>query len=168
MVFIGIAEPSFTWISAISMYHLNDLPLFSLPYNFISSFINFIPSALMPEKGELISEITMNYDSPFGATSFLISLIDNFGIIGSLLAVCLLGFLLTQIRLHWQTVFGKSYYYCVCGIIPFQLFRDGIEDINKQFFSNLIIVPCLIIFVYRLMSSVLSRKDNRCIYEEEI
>ena len=166
MIFIGIAEPSFTWITAISMYHLNELPLFSLPYNFISSFLNFIPSVLMPDKGELISEISMDYDTPFGATSILVSLIDNFGIVGSMLAICLLGFLLTQIRLHWQTVFGKSYYYCVCGIIPFQLFRDGMEDINKQLFSNLIIIPCLIIFVYKIISSILSRRCNSCIYEK--
>lgn len=160
MVFIGIAEPSFTWITAISMYHLNDLPLFSLPYNFISSFANFIPSAIMPGKGEFVSKISLEFDAPLGATSILVSLIDNFGIVGSMFMICLLGFLLTQIRLHWLTVFGKSYYYCVCGIIPFQLFRDGMEDMNKQFFSNLIIVPSLIILTYRLMSIVLTRREK--------
>ena len=113
MIYIGVAEPTFTWISAISMYDLNELPLIAFPGNFISSFINFIPSSVLPDKGELISELSLNYYSPFGATSVFLSLISNFGILGSMLALFCLGFLLTQIRLRWRTVFGQSYYYCV-------------------------------------------------------
>ena len=149
MIYIGIAEPTFTWISAISMYDLNELPLIAFPYNFISSFINFIPSSVLSDKSELISDLSLNYDAPLGATNILLSLIANFGVLGSMIALFCLGFFLSLIRLHWQTAFGLSYYYCVCGIIPFQLFRDDMGIVNKQIFSNLLFVPMIIFFIHR-------------------
>lgn len=160
MMYIGVAEPTFTWISAISMYDLNELPLIAFPSNFISSFINFIPSSLLPDKSELISELSLNYYSPFGATSVLLSLISNFGILGSMIALFCLGFLLTQIRLRWLTVFGQSYYYCVCGIIPFQLFRDDMGIVNKQIISNLLLVPIMFFTVHRIMSLLATKIDK--------
>ena len=149
LIYIGIAEPTFTWISAISMYDLNELPLIAFPYNFISSFINFIPSSVLSDKSELISDLSLNYDAPLGATNILLSLIANFGVLGSMIALFCLGFFLSLIRLHWQTAFGLSYYYCVCGIIPFQLFRDDMGIVNKQIFSNLLFVPMIIFFIHR-------------------
>lgn len=158
LVYIGVAEPTFTWISAISMYDLNELPIIAFPYNFISSFINFIPSSVLPGKSELISELSLNYDSPLGATNILLSLIANFGILGSMLAMFCLGFLLSQIRLRWRTVFGQTYYYCLCGIIPFQLFRDDMGIVNKQIISNLLLAPMLFFFIHRIMSLLATKK----------
>ena len=160
LVYIGVAEPTFTWITAISMYDLNELPLIAFPSNFISSFVNFIPSSVLPDKSELISELSLNYDAPLGATSVLLSLISNFGILGSMLALFCLGFLLTQIRLRWQTAFGQTYYFCICGIIPFQLFRDDLGVVNKQIFSNFLLVPMLVIFIHRIMSLLATRIDK--------
>ena len=157
LVYIGVAEPTFTWISAISMYDLNELPLFSLPYNFVSSFINFIPSALLPDKSSMLADFALKFDSPLGATNILLSLVSNFGVIGSLLAVFLLGFLISFVRLYWNSVFGQTYYYCICGVIPFQLFRDPLYVVNKEFFSNLIIVPAVIILVYKIYVTVFYR-----------
>lgn len=161
LLYIGIAEPSFTWISAISMYNLNELPLFSIPYNFLSSFVNFLPSAFFPDKSELIAEISLDYDAPLGATSFLLSLISNFGIVGGLFAVFFLGFLLSFIRLYWLTAFGQAYYYCVCGMIPFQLFRDDFAIVNKGFFSNFLLLPLLIILFYRILSVIATKSEER-------
>lgn len=157
LVYIGVAEPTFTWISAISMYDLNELPLFSLPYNFVSSFINFIPSALLPDKSSMLADFALNFESPLGATNILLSLVSNFGVVGSLLAVFLLGFLISFVRLYWKSVFGQTYYYCICGVIPFQLFRDPLHVVNKEFFSNLIIVPAVIILVYKIYVTVFYR-----------
>ena len=162
LIYIGIAEPSFTWISAISMYNLNELPLFSIPYNFLSSFVNFMPSIFFPNKTELIAGISLDYVAPLGATSFLLSLISNFGIVGGLFAVFFLGFLLSSVRLYWQTAFGQAYYYCVCGMIPFQLFRDDFAIVNKGFFSNFLLLPLLIILFYRILSAIATKSEERC------
>ena len=157
IIYIGIAEPTFTWISAISMYDLNKLPMFSIPYNFASSFINFLPSIIFPDKAKMVSDISLNYDSPLGAISVFASVISNFGIIGSFLAFFVLGFLISYIRLHWKSVFGQTYYYCICGVIPFQLFRDPFTVVNKVFFSNLLLVPVLFIFLHRMLKGALSK-----------
>ena len=82
-LYIGIAEPVFTWISVESMFSSNELPLIAMPYNFFFFFFEFCSYSIIPNKAEFIQPITLNYDNPFGATSLLVSLIANFGILGS-------------------------------------------------------------------------------------
>lgn len=159
LIYIGIAEPAFTWISAISMYDMNSLPIVSIPVNYLSSFINFIPSLLLPDKTDMMSDLTLDYYNPLGATSIFLSLISDFGLLGTFFAVFCLGFMLTQIRLHWQSVFGQTYYYCICGMIPFQLFRDDFAIINKGLFSNFLLLPIIIIFIHRIMSLLATRTE---------
>ena len=154
VIYIGIAEPAFTWISAISMYDMNELPLFSFPSNFISSFINFIPSVLLPNKTGLLTDVSLKYDNPLGALSVFTSLISDFGIIGSFIAIFMLGYLISYIRLYWRSVFGQTYYYCICGIIPFQLFRDPFYVVNKAFFSNFLLLPIVIFILLKLVRGV--------------
>lgn len=147
ILYIGIAEPTFTWISAISMYDINKLPLLLFPSQFLSSYINFLPSLLFPMKGEWIANLPLDYETPLGACSILVSLISNFGLLGSFFAIFCLGYLLTLVRLRWRTVFGRSYYYCICGIIPFQLFRDSVVIVNKEIFFSMLILPCLFFII---------------------
>ena len=112
------------------MFSSNELPLIAMPYNSFF-FFEFCSYSIIPNKAEFIQPITLNYDNPFGATSLLVSLIANFGILGSCFVLFLLGFFLTSLRLNGRTLFTKTYYYCICGIIPFQLFRDSIPIVNK-------------------------------------
>ncbi len=148
LLYIGVAEPCLTWISAESMFTQNNtLPLFSVPSNFLSSFFNFIPSVLLPNKDELIQPITLSYESPFGATNLLLSLLDNFGILGSCLTLFIFGFLLSYIRFNANSLLSKTYYLCICGVIPFQLFRDNIAIINKILFYNFLLFPLVLIIL---------------------
>ena len=153
IMYIGVAEPTLTWISAESMFDKGDLPYIAFPSNFLTSFINFVPSFLLPDKAALIQPINISYDSPFGATNILVSLISNFGILGSCTALFLLGFILTSIRINGKTAFAKTYYYCVCGMIPFQLFRDNIAIVNKMLFYNFLIVPLIIFCIEKFISN---------------
>lgn len=161
-LYIGIAEPVFTWISVESMFSSNELPLIAMPYNFFSSFLNFVPTLLFSNKAEFIQPITLNYDNPFGATSLLVSLIANFGILGSCFVLFLLGFFLTSLRLNGRTLFTKTYYYCICGIIPFQLFRDSIPIVNKMLFYNFLLFPFLLFSIEKL----LCKKSIEVSYDE--
>lgn len=148
LLYIGVAEPCLTWISAESMFTQNNsLPLFAFPSNFLSSFFNFIPSTILPNKEELIKPIILSYESPFGATNLLLSLLDNFGILGSSMVLFLFGFLMSYLRYNAQSLFSKTYYLCICGIIPFQLFRDNIAIINKILFYNFLLFPLVLIIL---------------------
>lgn len=151
LVYIGCAEPLLTWISAISYINYNDISLFSTPFNFISSFLNFIPTILWSDKSQLIIPIIGEFDAPLGATSLLTSLLDNFGLIGSCICLYILGAILTIIRYNWRSKLGISYYYCVCSIIPFQLFRDNFSIVNKMLFFNFLIIPGILFGVIYLL-----------------
>ena len=151
--YIGAAEPLFTWISAISYLQYNPIQLFNIPYNFISSFINFIPSIILPNKGEFIYNIAQVYDAPLGAMSILTSLLDNFGFLGSCFFLFFGSCILTIIRYNWNTTIGKTFYLCVCGIIPFQIFRDPFTVVNKMIFFNFLIWPIFLFLVIKLLIS---------------
>lgn len=159
-LYMGVAEPVFTWISAISMLSEKNLPLLAFPSNFISSFLNFIPTVLFPNKNNFIYPIDLSYDSPFGATSLLLSLVANFGILGSGVAMFLLGFYFTIVRINFKGLFGQTYYYCICGIIAFQLFRDGISIVNKMFFYNFLILPFLLFLIIKMLRYFSLRKKH--------
>ena len=131
-------------------------------FNFFSSFLNFVPTLLFPNKAEFIQPITLNYDNPFGATSLLVSLIANFGILGSCFVLYLLGLFLTSLRLNGRTLFTNTYFYCICGIIPFQLFRDSIPIVNKMLFYNFLLFPFLLFSIEKL----LCKKSIEVSYDE--
>lgn len=150
MMYIGAAESMFTWISA-ETYFTNDLPLFAFPTHFLSSFINFIPSVVFPNKVDFILPIDANFYTPFGALNIIVSLIYNFGIIGSLVVIYFFGFILTYIRINCKSTLFKSYYYCICGILPFQFFRDDIHVINKMLFYNFLLLPLIFLLVEKIL-----------------
>ena len=159
LAYVGIAEPVFRWISAGSLFSTSELPLFAFPSNFITSFLNFIPTIFIPNKADLIQPISLSYYSPLGATSILVSLIANFGILGSCIALFLLGFFFSYIRLNAHTLFFKTYYCCICGIIPFQLFRDEFSIVNKMLFYNFLLFPCLFLIIEKFITSKYQTKS---------
>jgi hypothetical protein len=50
LLYLFLAEPTFTWWSSATFLGNNTLQIIDTPLNFLSSFINFIPSVLFPEK----------------------------------------------------------------------------------------------------------------------
>lgn len=144
-IYIGLAEPLFTWISASTFIDNNDIKLIGVPLNFIGTFINFIPSILLPNKAEYILPIPYNFETPLGACSIITSLYGNFGLIFTPAIVYIGGFLLTVIR-YKRSAFFKTYYYCCCGVIPFLMFRD-VQSMNKLIFSVFLIYPAVAIYI---------------------
>lgn len=158
LLYIGMAEPSLTWISCVSMFALNPLPLFAFPRHFLSSFYNFIPTVIFPQKSAYILPLSLDFEAPLGATSIMVTIISDFGILGGCFMFFALGFLLTYIRFNYKGKFGLTYYYCCCGVIPFQLFRDGSEIVNKMFFMNLFIVPVFLLGLRTILFWTSSKK----------
>lgn len=159
LMYIGAAESMLTWISA-ETYFNNDLPLFAFPAHFLSSFINFIPSVVFPDKVDYILPIDANFYTPFGALNIIVSLIYNFGIIGSFLVIYFFGFFLTYVRLNGKSILFKSYYYCICGVIPFQLFRDDIHVLTKMIFYNFLILPLVFLLFEKFLCLELFKRNQ--------
>ncbi len=148
------AEPVFTWFSTSTFLSRNEIPLINFPANFLSSFLNLLPNSIFNIKQYVISikQMGYQYKNPLGADSVWTTFIVNFGAFGSFFFIYLTGFLLNFLR-HFSEDkrFWAAYYICICGMIPFQLFRDGFFIINKQLFSNLLLFPALIILLLKLI-----------------
>jgi hypothetical protein len=149
-----LAEPVFTWISASTFLIANKIPLINFPSNFLTSFLNLIPNTVVSFKPYIVSSQGMGYSylSPLGADSIWTTYIINFGVIGSFFFVFFTGFMLNFLRhLSEKNRFWAVYYILVCGMLPFQFFRDGFYIINKQLFFNFLFFPGVILIVLKLI-----------------
>lgn len=145
LLYIGMGEPLFTWISAATFLSNNaEIHLIDYPANFMGTFINLIPSVIFPNKGNYIASINYDFDTPLGACSIITSLYGNFGLLITPWVVYIGGFLLTVLR-YSKSVFAQILYYCCCGVIPFLMFRD-IQSVNKLVFMGFMFYPAVFIY----------------------
>lgn len=148
------AEPVFTWFSTSAYLIYNDVPLVQTPLNFLTSFFNLIPNTFFSLRPYIVSTSSMaqGYESPLGADSLWSNLVINFGSIGSVAFLFVTGFMLNFLRhLSESSRFGAVYYIMVCGMLPFQFFRDGFYLLNKQLFFNFLILPGVVLLVLKML-----------------
>ncbi len=148
---IGVlAEPLLTSTSFATLFDCNNLQAFAFPTNFLSSFVNFVPSVLLPGKEALLADLDPSFNclaSPFGATHLGTALVINFGVVGSLIAAGLFGFVLQLLRGRSP---GNWVYFYACSLLPFMLYRDGFLIFNKSFVANGILLPIILMLAGRL------------------
>lgn len=153
IVFISFGESLFTGIGFSSFMENNNLALFEIPYGYVSSIVNFIPSIIFPNKLEYYfgSDINNYYwSAPLGCTHIYIDLLWNFGILGSLIFITILGYFygyLSRSRNPWL------YSYC-CALLPFTFFRNGFIEFNK----DLILVGIIYTFILYITSRSFVKK----------
>ncbi|MEO5564984.1 MAG: hypothetical protein ABIR18_16175 [Chitinophagaceae bacterium] len=162
-----LAEPVFTWFSTSTFLTSNDIPVVNMPWNFLTSFLNLMPNSIISLKQFVISTQAMGYSSqsPLGADSVWSTYVINFGSVGSFFFVFITGFVLNFLRhMSEQGRFWAVYYILVCGMLPFQFFRDGFYIIHKQLFFNFLLFPALILLVVKtiiyLQNNVRSTEDD--------
>ena len=147
IVYIGLAEGLFTSMSLGSFIENNGLPAWAVPFNFFGSIVNFVPSALLPNKAELIPTVQqagLYFESPLGATHLYVALLGNFGWAGSLAFSAGLGWLLGAVRRVSPS--GWWLYFYLCSLLPFMFFRDGFSIFNKAAFFNCVLLWLLYVF----------------------
>lgn len=163
-VFIFLAEPIFTSWSTATFLQIENLPIITEPLNYMSSFINFIPSSVFPGKADYIYNISdsYNYRSPLGAASIFVSTAGNFGVLfGSFFFFLLGGFLSFLRNLSKNSKFFTAYYILILSVIPFQLFRDDFAIINKQLYWNMFVLPFVCLFFLCLLRIFLIASYSR-------
>ncbi|MHA4807448.1 O-antigen polymerase [Flavitalea flava] len=149
------AEPLFTWFSTNTFLASNAIPLFNMPFNFMTSFFNLVPNTLFHARQFVVSVPAMGYtyENPFGADSLWTNLVINFGAWGSFLFVFITGFMLNFLRhLSENNRFWSVYYILVCAMLPFEFFRTGFFILNKELFFNFLFLPGVILFLIRLIN----------------
>lgn len=162
LIYLFVAEPVFTWWSTATFLANNELQIISYPSNYISSFLNFLPSFIFTNKARLIVDLKdlFLYQSPLGADSLFVNVQGNFGWFLGMFFFFFLGFYYSFIEFYSRkNNFILSYYIGIVSIIPFQLFRDNFGIINKQLFWNMLIVPSFIMFLILLIYNLLPKKQ---------
>ncbi len=149
-----MAEPVFTWFSTSTFLIGNNIPVINFPSNFLTSFLNLVPNTIISFKSYVVSTQGMGYvyQNPLGADSVWSTFVINFGSVGSFCFIFITGFMLNFLRhLSENSRFWAAYYILVCGMLPFQFFRDGFYIINKQLFFNFLLLPVLILMVLKFV-----------------
>ena len=152
-LYILLAEPIFTSYSMLSFVQSNEMPLFGIPYNFVNSFLMFLPSVIIDKSQFIVRIEGFDFISPVGAISFLVSLIGNFGIIGSLIFLLLLSYIVNK-------AFSSSnnlafIFSCIAmAVLPFMLFRDPFGVSMKIMFMSGFIIPAMALLVHSILPKV--------------
>nr|QLL91188.1 Wzy [Plesiomonas shigelloides] len=149
LLYIALAEPVFTSFSLFSfLSHDANFNLFSVPYNFINSFVLIFPD-FNGYKSQLITQVSdmgYSFTSPLGATSFFVSLVGNFGVLGGCIAIFLFSVLVSKLA-RSNNLSLRFLFLMLCAIMPFMLFRDAFGIVTKvSLFSGFIVPVILLIF----------------------
>jgi hypothetical protein len=148
LLITALAEPILTSISLASYHACGDPQLLAVPYNFLGSIVNFVPSGLLPDKATLMPGLDPAENcmvSPFGATHLGPALLVNFGFVGSACFLALFAYLLKSFRNVAKN--GWWFHYYLCGLLPFMFFRDGFLIFNKALFGSGLLVGAVLIFM---------------------
>jgi hypothetical protein len=151
-------EPLFTSISAFSFMQNWEGALFAAPKDFFQAFLNIVPSWLWQDKAEYFSTlVSEGYGvlSPFGALSIVASTVGNFGFIGGLIFVLLVGFVMGRSRINAVTPISRALYCYLTGLVLFIFFRDPFQIQVK-----LVLTGYLLAAFYQAISA-LSKPSSR-------
>ena len=149
-----LAEPVFTWFSTSTFLSSNDIPFVQFPSNFLTSFLNMVPNTVVNLQRFVITtkQMGFSYENPLGAESAWSTFIINFGSLGTCVFLFFTGFLLNLLKsISSRSRMGAVYYILVCGMLPFQFFRDGFYILNKQLVFNFFVFPGLILLILSLL-----------------
>lgn len=145
-------EPLFTSISAFSIMQGEEWLWFGIPRDFLSAFLNIVPTWLWQDKADFISELAaerLAISSPFGAQSIVASTVENFGFIGGLIFVAFVGYLMGRRRMNSVDPISKALYCYLTGLLLFIFFRDPFQIQVK-----LALTGFLLVWLYRGISYV--------------
>jgi hypothetical protein len=148
-----LTEPMFTSFSLVSFLGLHKFYLWNYPTYLGGDLINLIPSAILPGKVALMSQMKDIY-SPLGAFNSFVSFQYNFGVIGTMIFMFALGYLLSRFRRR-ANLWSNVAYILISGWLPFTFFRDPFSvSLIKNILEFSIIIPAVIIVTSRFVGWV--------------
>ncbi len=154
---IFFAEPVLTATSgAIYIENMGGRPILSMPRDIIASIVNFVPSLLFPGKLSLIEGLIYDEykESPFGASSIIVNIYSNFGMLYPLYFLGVGLFLGMLRRRSGASEFYRAVYFSILPLLMFHFFREGFVTVVKVIFFNGFILPFIMVFVMSLFFGV--------------
>lgn len=145
ILYVFLGEPILNWIGGANFWVVNKVDLFEIPYGILGAILGMIPTFLWPSKAEYLGSFANNgfsVESPVGGTNVIISLLSNFGICGSVVAVLFLGiFTGILVSLSRKGQFFKCLLSAHVALLAFMFFRDNFGIHIKTLFVNALLIP---------------------------
>ncbi len=144
-------EPMFTFLSLATFLAFETPAPLAVPTPLLLAFLNLVPSAVWPEKIEVLDAMLDQYAivSPLGATHLIVSSFINFGWLGSLLVALASGFAIERLRqLAKGWVLFTPTYALVVGVLASDLWRNPFQNaVVKSLFQAGVLVPLALVLV---------------------
>jgi hypothetical protein len=148
---ILFAEPIFTSMGAM-YYFESGFPSLNFPYDIAAAFVNFIPSAIYPEKQVWINSIQFDERifNPLGAQSLIINLYKNFGYLYPIF-IFIFGCYFGSLYRFKANRFFYTVYITSLPLILLHFQREGFITVFKILVFNGFIFPLVLILFVGLL-----------------
>jgi hypothetical protein len=151
-----LAEPLFTSFTLTNFLRAGTFDLLRAPVFLISDFMNLVPSFLLPSKADLRAnpeDYGFSVFAPLGATNSFFSFMINFGVVGTIAALFLIGWLYSYLRQSDRTLLHRVSYVMLSGWLGFTFFRDDFSiSVIKSMFQFSVALPILMVIALQLVS----------------
>lgn len=149
--FYLLVESLFTSISMLSLMLGGTWSWLDMPREFFSAFLNIVPTVLWPDKAESVGSLldsNLTFESPFGAMNILASSVGNFGYVGGLVFLALVGFIMGRVARNATSVVDRALYCYLACLLPFEFYRDPMRVQVK-----LVVTGFVLAWLYRLLAT---------------
>ncbi len=150
-------EPVFTSFSLFDFLRAGRLELVNAPYSLATGFLNFVPTYVLPNKVDYMvgpEDLGYSVRSPLGALNSFVSLMVNFGAVGSAAVLAAAGAALERLRRR-GTAFAVVAYSLISGFCAFSLFRDPFyTSVVKSVVQLSLVTPALVVAALHVLTVV--------------
>lgn len=150
---------SFSLIDFLNNY---TIPALKFPTPLLSQLIGIIPTFIFPGKSALyIGYSTLGYKIfiPQGACNTFVSLVINFGIVGTVVFLFSISFFFGWLKMKLIQPY-QTMYVLTCGWIAISFFRTFESTTIKLIFEFSILIPFLITIILTIMSNIRPKKNG--------
>jgi hypothetical protein len=151
-----LAEPLLVSLSLLDFLAAGTWPLLQWPWLLLYDGINLLPTLLFPDKERwLLSPEAVGYTlySPYGAMHMAVSALINFGVMGTLVWLFMLGFGMQSLRTRSAGPLSRTIYAMLTGWLAFTFFRDPFfVSLVKSMFQYSILVPVVMVLALHVMT----------------
>jgi len=160
-----MAEPMYTSFSLVYYLGHNDFELINFPVFLLSQFLNLVPTAIFPQKADMMldpEQFGYTIFSPLGALNSFFSFMINFGVVGTMLAIGTFGVLMSYLRKRDANMLYRVFYITFCGWMGFTFFRDPFFiSVVKTMFEFSFAVPLFLVLAAQMLSITLRAFTRR-------
>lgn len=152
-----LLEPLFTFYTTFNLAKADDIPIVTAPAALINGILNLVPAILFPTKTEYFIRNYQEWnESPFGAVSWIVSLISNFGLAGAAIFIFVVYFYARKLYSKRILPLWIFPLYCMIpSLLMFNWMRDPWDLTLKITFEYGLALPFFMVMLSFSLDSVI-------------